>query len=250
MSKRTLYTLAGVFLFFLFTLSNLPLAAVLKWSKAKENGLSWQRVEGTLWYGQIQNASYQAYPVGTISLKTKFFPLLIGRASSQIVVSGVPLKASGHISGSLGGRVNISDTALIMDLGRYNIRDAFDLPMEGLLRLDISTLELVKKSCEAGEFRVWTDSLVSTAKRYKGTGFPLEGQGKCEEGVLTLPVTGEGGSEVVRLDIMLQNNLDYIAEVKVKSQTPGLIAALQLYGFDTKGDQLVMIQRGNLLTNP
>ncbi len=250
MSKRTLYILAAVFLFLLFTLANLPLSTVLKWSGAEERGLRWRDVAGTVWYGALTEATYKNYPVGTVRVKTFFLPLLIGRASAIISVTGPALAAKGQVSASFREQFSIKKTALVLDLGQYNIRDAFDAPMSGVLRLDINRLDLVGRACRHGDFELWTDSLVMTARQYGGVGFPLQGQGHCDDGDIVLPVNGTGASEQVDLQVILSGNLDYRAEARVRSNTPSLIAALRLNGFDSKGDQLVMIQRGNLLTTP
>ncbi|WP_306253949.1 type II secretion system protein N [Parvularcula sp. IMCC14364] len=250
MKKRTLYGLAGLFLFVLHVISSLPLILVLKWSGLDDRGLSWSSVEGTLWYGEINDAQYQNYPIGDIKQQTGFLPLLTGRVSTRFTIDGFSLAAGGQISVTATRQIRIEDTILMLDLGQYGIRDAFDAPMSGALRVDVDTLSFRGQSCEYGQFTLWTDSLRATARRYGGQGFPLEGNGFCEDGTLFLPVAGQGPSEQVNLDIQLESNLDYLAQVTVRSTTPDLVSALRLYGFDSQGDRLVMLQRGNLLIDP
>ncbi|MCI5043568.1 MAG: type II secretion system protein N [Aquisalinus sp.] len=250
MRKSTLYSLAGSFLFVLHVVSSLPLQLALEWSGVVDRGLSWSAIRGTIWYGEIDNAQYLNYPLGDIQQQTGFIPLLTGRISTQFTVQGSSLAAVGSVSTSLTQTVNISDTIVMLDLGQYGIRDAFDAPMSGSLRLDIDRLSFKDLSCSDGRFVLWTDTLKTTAQRYGGEGFPLEGDGFCEDGTMYLPVSGAGPTEQVSLDVQLAPNLDYLAEVSVRSATPDIVAALRLYGFDTQGDRLVMLQRGNLLINP
>ncbi|MCI5048480.1 MAG: type II secretion system protein N [Aquisalinus sp.] len=250
MRKRTLYGLAGAFLFILHIVSALPLQLALEWSGVVDRGLSWSAIRGTVWYGEIDDAQYLNYPLGNIQQQTDFLPLLTGRVFTKFTVKGPSLAAVGSVSTSLTQTVNISDTILMLDLAQYSIRDAFDAPMSGSLRLDVDRLSFRDLSCQDGQFALWTDTLRATARRYGGQGFPLEGKGFCEDGTIYLPVSGQGPTEQVSLDIQLAPNLDYLAEVSVRSATPDIVSALSLYGFDRQGDRLVMVQRGNLLIDP
>ena len=250
MSKRTLYFLTAFFLFALFTLTNLPITVVLKWTDTYERGMRWENAEGTIWYGTLTNVSFREYALGTVNYQTSVFSLLAGKLAGRATVEGPALVAKSHFSVGLRGSLKLHDSALLLDLGQYDIRDAFDAPMRGALRLDIETLAFKNTACWQGAFRLWTDTLKTTARRYGGEGFPLSGEGRCEDGMLILPISGQNGTETVSLEVQLDGGMDYQAEVRVKSKTSDLIAALRLYGFDSQGEQLVMIQRGNLLTNP
>ena len=121
MSRRALYVATGLFLFVLFTLANLPLATVLDWADARQRGLAWQTAGGTVWAGEIGNATYDAYPVGNIRVKTFFLPLLAGRLSVEASIAGPGLAVAGRLSLAPGNRLVLEDTAALIDLQQYNI---------------------------------------------------------------------------------------------------------------------------------
>ena len=236
-------------LFFIFVLMNFPMAAVLHWSGLKQQGVNWRSVSGTLWQGRIESVSYGSHPIGNADVRIAFWPLLTGRLNSEIALRGAAVNAEGKVSLRLGNVLQVNDLAMVVDLARYEIRDIFESKMAGSLRLDIERLRLAGSACEEGEFSLWTDTLIYSARRYGGEGFPVSGDGFCEAGNLVLPLSGKGAYEEVMLEAVLQQDLDYTANVQVRSQTPGLADVLRLYGFEKRADRLTLIQRGNLLVN-
>lgn len=251
MLRRTVYLpLAGVTLFIVLAVARLPLSLVLDVSDIRAQGVDWAAASGTVWDGTIVGVSLDGYPVGTITQRTGFLPLLTGRVVSDVAISGRPVNGEGRVS-LAGERVTIADAAFLIDLASYDVVDAFGAPLRGTVRLEADNLRLRGERCQAGAVSLWTDSLTYSARAWGGEGFPLAGTATCgEDGVLRLALSGQGSGQTVGITGTLDPALDYLAEVRAGGLEQDVATGLMLYGFEQSGDDLVLIQRGNLLVNP
>lgn len=249
MSRRLYLPLIGITLFVVFSLARLPLSLVLSLSGAQEQGLTWSGVEGTLWDGTLSGVAFDGYPVGRVEQRTSLLALFSGRISSELRLSGAALNGEGRITLSPGKAV-LRDTALLIDLGAYGIVDAFGASMRGMMRLETDRLALSAERCETGQVSLWTDTLTYSARAYGGNGFPLSGVAQCtDNGALTVSLDGaaQQGPEAAQLTATIQPSLDFLAEVTARGLAGEAADGLLLYGFEQRGDGLVLIQRGNLL---
>ena len=245
MSKGRLYTLASVFLLIVHCAASLPLSAIVNWADLRAHKVDWYKASGTIWGGEIEALHFNGHYLGKLRQRTSLLGLLTAKISSRYSLTGGPALSSGQITVTPWGSVGVKNTQIQLDLARFNIRDAFDAPMRGLLEIRIKELKFANNKCEQAEFEIWTNALLNSATRYGGQGFDLSGQGRCEDGTLIVPLSGRGPNEAVYLDVEVDAAFNYEARVRVQSQTADLIAALKLYGFDTQGEDLVLIQRGN-----
>lgn len=247
--KRSAYLpLTGILAFLVLLLINLPLSLVLTLADARARGFGWDAAEGTVWNGTIGGASLSGYYIGRIDQRTSFLALLTGRVSSDIRVSGGAANGQGHVILS-AGRLRLRDTAVLIDLAGYNIVDAFGAPMRGMLRVETQALGLSADACLEGTASLWTDTMIYTARQYDGDGFPVSGTIRCaEDGRAEIALGGEENGRSVSVEGSIDpSTLNYLAEAEVRGLDPELNDALLLYGFERRGDTLLLVQRGNLL---
>lgn len=251
MLRRTVYLpLAGIAVFVVLAVAQLPLSLALDISGVKGQGVDWSAARGTVWRGTIAGVSLDGYPIGTVTQRTRFLPLLTGRVVSDVEIAGRPVNGAGRVS-LAGQRVTLDDAAFLIDLAAYDVVDAFAAPLRGAMRLETDNLQLRGEQCQAGVVSLWTDSLTYSARAWGGDGFPLAGTATCsDDGVLRLALSGAGNGQTVAITGTLDPTLDYLAEVRASGLDDDVATGLMLYGFEQSGDDLTLIQRGNLLVNP
>lgn len=251
MLRRTVYLpLAGIALFVFLAVARLPLSVALDLAGIRAQGVDWSAASGTVWNGTIAGVSLDGYPIGAVTQRTHFLPLLTGRVVSDVAIAGRPVNGEGRVS-LAGQRVSLSDAAFLIDLAAYDVVDAFGAPLRGAIRLETDNLQLRGERCQAGVVSLWTDSMTYSARAWGGDGFPLAGTATCgDDGVLRLSLTGEGNGQTVAITGTLDPSLDYLAEVRAGGLEEDVATGLMLYGFEQSGDDLILTQRGNLLVNP
>ncbi|NHK29081.1 type II secretion system protein GspN [Parvularcula flava] len=251
MLRRTVYLpLAGLALFIFLALVRLPLSLALDVSGVRAQGVDWSAASGTVWNGTIAGVYLDGYPVGTINQRTRFLPLLTGRVVSDVDITGRPVNGEGQVS-LAGQGITLNDAAFLIDLASYDVVDAFGAPLRGAVRLETDNLQLRGDQCRSGVVSIWTDSLAYSARAWGGEGFPLAGTATCgDDGVLRLALSGEGSGQTVAITGTLDPTLDYLAEVRAGGLEEDIATGLMLYGFEQSGNDLLLIQRGNLLVNP
>lgn len=226
---------------------NFPLATALNWAGLDRTGLNWQRASGTIWSGTVEGLAVQDLVFDRVQTTLSPWPLVMGRADMTFAATGTGLQGSGQAVLSGGGRAILRDTDLEVDLAAFSLRDALGEPIRGQLTARIELVHVTREACEEGRYEVATDALVYAARGYGAAGFPLSGRGECAEGRFNLTMTGEQGAERVRLDVSATPQLDYSAQVEVRTADRTLAQGLLLYGFEQNGDRLTFIQRGDLL---
>lgn len=83
MKKSVIWVALGLFVYLVFLLSKLPAAQVLsRISLPSEVNL--QGVSGTIWQGQVINASVGGLPLQNVRWTLNFLPLLIGQLSADV----------------------------------------------------------------------------------------------------------------------------------------------------------------------
>ena len=247
MPRRVYLPVIGVVAFIVLALANLPLSLALSLADARGRGLDWAGTQGTIWHGTIGAARWQGHPIGRVEQRTGFMPLVAGRLSSRMTVTGAAANGEGRIILS-GARVRLEEAAMLVDLGAYNILDAFAQPMRGMLRLETDRLVIGQNGCREGEFFIWTDTLAYSAQHYGGQGFPIEGDAVCPgDGSAVLTLAGSGNGRAVTIEAALDPSLDWFADVRVTGADGQMAEALQLFGFEPRANGLNLIQRGTLL---
>ncbi|WOI54377.1 type II secretion system protein N [Parvularcula sp. LCG005] len=204
-------------------------------------------VSGTVWNGRIENGYVLGYPLGNVDVSGKFLPLLRGRAAADVEVDG-PL-VSGTADVSVGRkRLVLHDTALDINLAGIAIMDAFGAPMSGTVRAktDRLVVDTGQGQCLEGTVDVWTNTLERSAPRYGGRGFPMTGIGQCEAGAFVLPLAGEGIDGKAMANVRFGNR-DYQTELIVEPRQRNLGQLLVGFGFQQRGNQYSLIQRGKVV---
>lgn len=247
MARRIYLPLVGLAAFVVLALVNLPLSLALNVAGLRDAGIIWSSVGGTVWNGTLGGVTVQGYPVGTIEQRTGFLPLFTGRASTQLTIRGSAINGEGRVT-LAGDTVTFTDLAALADLSAFGVYDAMEAPMRGMLRVETGRLRISDERCLEGSADIWTDTLVYTARQYGVEDFPLAGTAVCSPGgPVVVDLAGEGDGRAITVEASLDPSLDYLAEVSATGITGDLADGLMLYGFERRGDALILAQRGNLL---
>ncbi|MEM9988621.1 MAG: type II secretion system protein N [Pseudomonadota bacterium] len=233
----------GLFLVaaFITAVANLPLYLVVQ---AAGLPLQAERISGTIWKGQIENAWITGYPVGDVAVNAKLWPLLQGRLAADINLQGVIATGSSRVSVGMR-RISFQNADFSVNISPLNLRDAFDAPMSGEVLLKSPSLTISPIACVEGTLSLTTDTLTKTAVRYGGEGFVLSGEGACEENAFLLPLKGEGPEG--RVDATIRVSAEgYFTELNIEPTDRRLAGALELYGFQQQGNAFSLVQRGTL----
>ncbi len=239
--KRLGYSVIFAAAFIATLVAALPLALVVSWSGAP---ITASRIEGTVWDGAIHDMWFDGYPIGTLSVSAYLWPLFIGELRGDWRVDGTVMRGTG-VMGVRRDRVTLTDTALSVSLGQFNLRDAFGASMGGKARVDTRRLVLSSSGCEEGDFTVTTNTLQVSAARFGRQGFDLSGDGTCEDGELVLPLAGNGEEGQVTALMRISPN-GYHTELVVEPVDYRFAEALTNYGFQRNGDQFSIIHRGDI----
>lgn len=218
-----------------------PLSLALAWSGAP---ITAERVTGTIWNGQLTGVRAQGYDIGRVDIAARPLALLTGRFGADLAVSGPLVTGTASLAAGTS-RVAVDEADLRVDISPLGLRDAFEAPMAGQVELAARDLVLTPEGCRQGIARVETDTLVRSAKRYGGEGFVLAGDGKCEDGIFLLPLSGEGPEGAAEVTIRLSRS-GYQTELMIEPTDPDLAAALSAYGFQQQGTRYSLIQRGEV----
>lgn len=203
-----------------------------------------ERISGTVWNGRIEKAWVTGYPVGDVDVNGHFLPLLKGTLVADLNVRGALVTGQGQVTAS-PNRLRFEDTDLVVDLAATNFRDALGSPMAGQVIATVPNLSLNREGCVSGSAKVSTNTLRSSARRYGGQGFDLTGQGRCQDGLFILPITGEGPEGRVNINVQISAQ-GYTTTMVVEPRLAELAEALQIYGFQKEGTAYSLIQRGEI----
>lgn len=222
-------------------LASLPLAMV-----AGLAGVAPQagRISGSVWNGRIEDIVVAGRDVGDARLSLELLPLLTGVATADVTINGGPLTGRGKVT-LRGRRVSVSDAQLIGDLGGLNVRDLFGAPMQGTLDVRAASLTLSDGACEAGTVDVSTDTLIAALTPYGGTGFVLQGSGTCADGVLNLPLSGEGPDGRVAAILRLAP-AGYQIDLTIVPMDQRIGMVLAQNGFSNSNGIYRRVQRGSI----
>lgn len=202
------------------------------------------RMTGTVWSGRLEGASLEGYPIGNVEMGAAFLPLLTGQLSARVDVDG-PIARGKALISARPGRVRLNDAEALIWIAPLQLKDAFGAPMAGVVDITANDLVIADGACQAGQVSLSTDAYERSAVRYGGEGFPLSGDGVCEEGVFLLPLSGAGAEGSVEASIRV-SKAGYQTELLVEPTDPQFGSLLAAYGFQQRGTQYSLIQRGEV----
>ena len=217
-----------------------PLSLALSLSGAPLEG----EARGRVWNGVIKDARIAGTDLGTVRLRPRLLPLLRGTLAAPFEVDGP--------SGQGRGAATLSGAAVVLErydgtltLSALGARDPFGRPLSGTAEIDARGLHLTEAGCQAGTLTVSTDALTEAARALGAAPAAprLAGEGACADGVLTLPLSGEGPSGRAAVDLRVAGRR-YTTEVTLDPTDPRAAQALTALGFQRTANGYNLITRG------
>ena len=218
-ARRRLFLLLA-FLFALLAL--FPLRLAFDMLALQENGLSARAIHGGVWLGSIEQMKLGDIPLGNVEARLSPLQLFAGRARMDF-------KRQTGGPDDLKGAVSVNSSSFGIDDVTANIGagESFaPLPVSGLGFQDVS-VRFAGNACIHAEGRV----TAHVASLIPGLDLPqgLSGEAICDGTALLLPLVSQSGME--KLNLRVEGNGSYSAELLVRASDPNQVTALTGNGF-------------------
>lgn len=200
---------------------------------------------GTLWRGEFANVSYDSIILGRVRYALSPGHLLLGRLAADVTSSGGALTGKGWISVSSSG-FKVKDAAAEFDLGAIRRYTFYGARYQGAATLKAKTLALSSGGCKAEDAQLNTTMLDGLMKQWSGGALPLDGGFACEDGKLTLALSGEGSDGAVRMKAAISPDYSYVLTVTAAPRRAEIGAALKQFGFEGDNSALSLHAVGRL----
>lgn len=219
-------------------LAMLPLRLVLGLADPSGNSLRAQAVEGPAWNGIAGEMQVGGLPLGTLEVDLMPLPLLIGRAQFALnrpeFDGGAPFSA--RVRGA-GGNIAIDDANGEMPVGSAMA----PLPVRAISFADFS-VRMREGRCEAASGTLGL--IVPALGGVFDAETALAGEARCEDGALSVAMTGTGGNE--RVDFTLAPDGEWRADLTLADIPLELSAPLLDMGFTARGSGVALAAGGKL----
>lgn len=203
----------------------LPLRLALGWFGLAEQGMTAREVTGSIWAGELREATFGRIALGDLSAGAAPVPLLVGRARVDLNGSERAQSAAPQLSGA----VTITRHSFGLDdlTASLPVGSTFQPVPVTLLDLQDVSVRFRGDSCEEAEGRV----RATMSGEIGGLAVPasLNGNARCDGGALLLPLVSAAGNE--GSTIRLWPDGRYRAELTLQPPDPAAAARLQASGF-------------------
>lgn len=198
---------------------------------AGSEGISSRNVSGTVWGGRVEETRIGALGLGSLDMGLDPLALLTGRARlsfHRTEGAGEPL--SGAVSLGFGGRTLSHVSGVV---------HGFSPPVEAM-RFDDFSMRFTNDRCQEASGRVQVNLALNIAGLDLRHG--LSGEATCRGGALFVPLVGQSGME--RINLSVNEDGSYTAQLSIRSPDPILAAALVAAGLTATNDGFGMTMRG------
>lgn len=210
----------------LFLIAFMPLSLPISMIGTGSQQLSARAATGTIWSGRLAEASVGPLAVGDVSVALKPLSLLAGQTS---IVMQSPVGRATLTSLERGFAVD--DATAKLNTGRIFA----PVPLDVIDLTDVS-VAFVDGKCEKAQGRVRATFAGDVGGLSLAQG--LSGAIRCEGGALVLPLVSQSALE--RLNLYLQGDGRYRAELFVRSTDPAMAIRLAAAGFAPTQDGFVL----------
>jgi len=240
MSARTLAVIFAV-CFLVLAAVSLPLSAVVATLGFESRGITYSRAEGTLWSGRIHGLAWRGRDLGDAALTVNPLALLLARVDARITLEGrAGVTGAAHFTLWPNGSLSVRNASLSADVAALPIV----LPLTGSLRVEIAHADFARRGCRAVDANLQTNALVNRPAGLNWQGPILSGTARCENGTLTLPLTGGGGAEQVTVTMSLAGDGSFHVQTQARTADEAVKRALSLAGFTDVDGAMTLIQTG------
>lgn len=225
--------------FALLLLALAPLRFALDRIGASEAGLAAARVDGSVWSGRLDSASFRGVQLGDVTLGLRPLPLLLGRSRFVLETLGAPGRA---VLVREGSRVGLTDATLTLPIQLTR----GPVPLRGELRLQDVTVLFKGSACEEAGGRVVTDLLSRNGDFLQWQGPELSAEIACRGRTVLIPLRGARDGTEVNGTMSIEADGRYRLETRVVTGDLGLATALVLAGFRRRPNGLTRFNAGRL----
>jgi len=199
----------------------LPLRLAMGWFDLGSTGLTARQVSGSVWYGNLREASFGGVALGDLHAGLSPFQLVVGRARINLSGQGSAPPFHGAIGVSRHS-FGIDDLTASLPAGTVFA----PVPVSALDFDDVS-VRFQDGNCEKAEGRVKATLSGDLAGVNLGQG--MSGTARCDAGALLLPLVSQPGTETIAL--RLWGTGRFRGELTVQPSDSAEIQKLVLTGF-------------------
>ena len=197
------------------------------------------KLTGTVWRGEINPLK----TFGNITFTLSPFARFKGELPLNFTSNSDALHSAGRAS--LKGMQEVTahgNLAWILPVDRRfaGVKGKFDLDLR-TVDLDFKALD---KGCLAAQGEFSTDVLLRNFALWQWSGPELRGPITCVDGALVTQLSGRETGQTIDINITMQADGIYQANISVYSDRAGAAAVLGLYGFSKSGSQFTLVETG------
>ena len=223
-------------------LAYMPLSVAADRSGIARQGVFYDRVQGTIWSGELQGVNVLGQPIGEVRLTLQPASLLAGSVSYDFDVRGPAGIGTGVLTAGVGGRLTLQN--VVADLNVQELRRLDPRLRQVPSRVSITVPALRASSsleCVAADGRLQTNLLQKLGTAMQWEGPAMAGVLACDgEGGYRLALSNVGGDDAIQVEAILSPRLSsYSADARVDTRNRRVADTLQLLGFQRIGDEYV-----------
>lgn len=213
----------------------------------RHNGVSFSKISGVLWRGNLEDVSRGAIYIGDVKYRLAPLSIFIGTMSAHVETGGGALRFKGLLHFGLFSRaVAIENGAADFTLDALSDYSIFGLPYRGRLGADITRFRWTRSGCGIAEMRLQTDILNQPLQRLIDEGMTLDGQTFCDRNSLAVELTGQNSKAQTNIAILVAPDMRYQLTTIVRPRMLVIRTALENLGFEQKDDTFVYDAAGEL----
>jgi hypothetical protein len=217
--------------FALAAIATAPLAFALRLTDAGDMGFGAANVSGSVWNGQIDNASLGGDRLGDVRASLNPVSLVTGVSRLRLQSNN---GAATLIEGRLHGFEAVTATVSLNQVG-------FALPMEGQLSFNDASLVFAGENCRTASGSVATDMF------QRGFAGPaLTGRLSCAGGQGVARLAGKSENVEIAMTVRIRADGQYRLDMLIIAVKPSLQAMLATAGFVQRGKGWERTEEGQL----
>ncbi len=199
--------------------------------------LSMTGADGTVWRGRLSGVTYNGVLIGDIDYRLFALPLLMGRIALDAHSANGALLGGARVTLGTGG-IGFRDLSAEFNLGAIRQYTFFGVRYQGLARLKAHRLRLSEKECVAEAATLSTTAFEALTRQWSDGAFPIAGAIECRDGAIVAALDGESADGKASVGLTIRPDFTYAVRIAAEPRRQDVSRALQLFGFEDKGDGL------------
>ncbi|MEL6860048.1 MAG: type II secretion system protein N [Pseudomonadota bacterium] len=223
-----------------------PLGFVMTQSGAKNLGIGWAKVDGTLLNGRISGLYVGTQPIGDFSLELRPLSLLSLRPTYDVRWGGAGGQGTAVLTLTRSA-LNAEQIRMRQQIASLEGLDPAVRAMNGGLNVIDGAFRLTQQGCEQGSGTLSTNTLSTLAAQYGRQFGEVSGPISCENGAFVLNMQGESqAADHVFIDARAAISGQGSFSTRVQTQDAQIIIALNQIGFQRENGEFVYRQSRGL----